>query len=118
MSKTKLYIIFILILIGSSVNANWIKNHREFWNAYIGVIKGNEFLFNADCLGGKFLGLYDNLEKAMLSRDLSTVVFSLMQIFDLQSKVCPLEELNTIFKDFRSSTGNGSAIKNVLKIHL
>ena len=93
-------IFLILFTLFSIVQINSLEGPvnfaRDFWRAYFGSIKGSEFVFDADCLSGKFDEYYNDLVKALVFGDLDQVFTHLKMIIKLDDERMSVDDFRLI----------------------
>lgn len=115
----KLFTLAITILsIASTSNNSFLKEQnksREFLDSLMKTVIGTEIILNEDCLGGKYDDYAEELNKAILTKDLVSIAFYVNRIVYLEIEKCPIQDFKMILNDFSTSWKNGNTWVNIMK---
>ena len=91
------FVLFLCVTINTA--DSWTHKQRDFWNAFFGIIKGEQWIMDEDCLSGKFDEYELALKKAIENVDLEGIIKNVDLVLTLELTKCPIAEYKEIIKN-------------------
>lgn len=107
--------IFLSISCNTFLKKEEEHKSRDFFDTFMKTVIGSDMVLDKDCLAGEFDDYYIKLNNSIITKDLVGIAFNINRILNLENEKCPIQDLKTIFDDFKTSWNNGNTWVNIMK---